>query len=287
MQARRFIALPVVTLMAVSAFSVSVWASGWQEAPHSRARLLAAGQVSTARLAGRAHWPAPALMAGLEIRLDPGWKTYWRTPGDGIAPQFDWSGSQNAAATRVLWPVPQHFRDAAGAYNGYRDRVVLPVLVAPKRPGAPISLDLSLEYAVCKDICIPVRKRLSLQLSGERTSGRDAVLRALQQTPVRADAQGRCSVLTLRDLRARLGGPSPHLEATIAHPPESPPVDLFAEVSTGQFMAHPQHRETGRGRSVFRVDMRAWAHPRQLAGETVTLTAVATSQSCEMVRTVK
>ena len=34
-------------------------------------------------------------LAGLEIRLDEGWKTYWRSPGDaGIPPTFDWSKSE-------------------------------------------------------------------------------------------------------------------------------------------------------------------------------------------------
>src|SRR5690606_15708570 len=31
-------------------------------------------------------------LAGIEMRLADGWKTYWRRPGDsGIAPRFDWS----------------------------------------------------------------------------------------------------------------------------------------------------------------------------------------------------
>jgi DsbC/DsbD-like thiol-disulfide interchange protein len=46
-----------------------------------------------------------ALEAGIEIRLAPGWKTYWRYPGDsGIPPRFDWSNSRNVAGATVAFP---------------------------------------------------------------------------------------------------------------------------------------------------------------------------------------
>ncbi|MCX8508161.1 MAG: protein-disulfide reductase DsbD family protein, partial [Rhodobacteraceae bacterium] len=35
-------------------------------------------------------------MAALRLTMAPGWKTYWRAPGDaGIPPRFDWTGSAN------------------------------------------------------------------------------------------------------------------------------------------------------------------------------------------------
>ncbi|MFY8145805.1 MAG: protein-disulfide reductase DsbD domain-containing protein, partial [Rhodobacter sp.] len=44
-------------------------------------------------------------MAALRLTLAPGWKTYWRSPGDaGIPPLFNWSGSQNLSGVRVHWP---------------------------------------------------------------------------------------------------------------------------------------------------------------------------------------
>src|SRR5688572_3192220 len=95
--------------------------------------------------------------AGLEITLAGGWKTYWRLPGEsGVPPQFDWSRSTNLAAVTVGWPAPRRFHDAAGETIGYRDRVVLPLRVAPVDPQKPVGLALSLFYAVCKDICVPV-----------------------------------------------------------------------------------------------------------------------------------
>src|SRR3546814_17092667 len=44
---------------------------------------------------------------GLRVRLAPGWKFYWRTPGEGgVPPQFDWTGSQNLKAAQMVWPAP-------------------------------------------------------------------------------------------------------------------------------------------------------------------------------------
>ncbi|MEG4641374.1 protein-disulfide reductase DsbD domain-containing protein, partial [Paracoccus sp. APAP_BH8] len=40
-------------------------------------------------------------MTALHLRLEPGWKTYWRSPGDaGVPPRFDWAASRNLAEVR-------------------------------------------------------------------------------------------------------------------------------------------------------------------------------------------
>jgi len=272
----------------VAVFPLVAGASGWQESPHAGARLIAGGAVPADALARRTDLPGPALLAGLEIRLDRGWKTYWRTPGDGIAPQFDWTGSQNAAAIEVLWPAPDHFRDAAGEYNGYAEHVVLPIAITPEQPGAPVAVKLRLDYAVCKDVCIPVSKMLSLRLSGEPGRERDALMAALRKVPVRADGAGRrCQGLRLADVRAQLDGPTPRLEITLRHAPRAKPEDLFIEASSGQFMAHPERGKSAVERTVFHLDPSAGGDPHALVGQTLTLTAVAASQSCEMRWTVE
>lgn len=103
--------------------------------------------------------------AGLEIRLDPGWKTYWRNPGDsGVPPVFDWSGSDNVADVTVLWPAPQRFDDEDGVTIGYKADTVLPLKVEPKDATRPATLSLALGYAVCKTICVPAKGEARLTL---------------------------------------------------------------------------------------------------------------------------
>ncbi len=57
----------------------------WLGEGNARVRFVATGVDLEGRLA-----------AGIEILLKPGWKTYWRSPGDaGIAPLIDFSASTN------------------------------------------------------------------------------------------------------------------------------------------------------------------------------------------------
>jgi DsbC/DsbD-like thiol-disulfide interchange protein len=63
--------------------------------------------------------PVGLRLVGIQIHLDPGYKTYWREPGDsGLPPVFDWQGSENVATVDVRWPVPVRFADGSGSSIG-------------------------------------------------------------------------------------------------------------------------------------------------------------------------
>jgi DsbC/DsbD-like thiol-disulfide interchange protein len=159
-------------LSLVAAAAQPLKASSTNEGFHSRARLIAGGRQGDA-------W-----LAGIEITLDPGFKTYWRNPGDsGLPPRFDWSGSENAADIDLRWPAPERHEDAAGVAYAYDDKVVLPVLVKAKEPGKPIRLAVTAEYGVCRDICIPAHADLSLDLT-DSSSDRPVIEAALATVPV-------------------------------------------------------------------------------------------------------
>src|SRR6202000_2318456 len=52
-----------------------------------------------------------AIPLGLELRLQPGWKTYWRSPGDAAFPlTIDFQGSRNLAGADLAWPLPHRFQ---------------------------------------------------------------------------------------------------------------------------------------------------------------------------------
>lgn len=107
------------------------------------------------------------LTAGIEIGLKPGWKTYWRVPGDsGIPPRFDFTGSDNVETVTVLWPAPTKFADGAGGHSiGYAGTVVLPLRIVPKDVAAPVMLRATVDYAVCERLCVPVQASAELELS--------------------------------------------------------------------------------------------------------------------------
>lgn len=102
-------------------------------------------------------------MTGLHMKLADGWKTYWRIPGDsGLAPQFDWSGSENLSAAEVIWPAPRVFEEAGDRFYGYKGDVIWPLRITPIDPAAPVTLRLNLRYGVCSDVCVPVSADASL-----------------------------------------------------------------------------------------------------------------------------
>ncbi len=85
-------------------------ASSWDGEPHGSSRLIA----------GAAHNTGDKKLAraGIEIRLDPGWKTYWRYPGDtGVPPTLDFAGSESVKSVRTLWPVPRWFAESVPRFT--------------------------------------------------------------------------------------------------------------------------------------------------------------------------
>ncbi|WP_170263493.1 protein-disulfide reductase DsbD domain-containing protein [Blastochloris sulfoviridis] len=130
--------------------------SGWVAGPNSAARLIAGG----------VNGDDSALRAGLELRLDPGWKTYWRYPGDaGMPPRFDFSRSTNVRSVEVGWPAPRRFESGGGVSIGYGGAVVFPLTIHPRDPARPAVLAVDLSYAVCGTLCIPAEAALSLPVS--------------------------------------------------------------------------------------------------------------------------
>lgn len=106
-------------------------------------------------------------MAGLQLTLAPGWKTYWRNPGEaGIPPLFNWSGSENLKSVRVHWPSPAVFHTNGMQSIGYHDQVTLPLEVTAIDPDKPVRLHATVDLGVCKDICLPAALDLTTNLVG-------------------------------------------------------------------------------------------------------------------------
>lgn len=108
---------------------------------------------------------AGSVSAGIKITMAPGWKTYWRSPGEvGLPPELDWSAAQNVAETELLFPAPTRFTAFDIENFGYSDTVTFPVRVILRDVGQPADLRVNARLLVCKDICIPEDLTLSLNL---------------------------------------------------------------------------------------------------------------------------
>lgn len=140
------------------------FSSPWQDNPSARARLITTGFPD-------AENRTRSLSAGVQIELDPKWKTYWRFPGgSGIPIQTKWDGSTNVKSIKVRWPAPHRFINEYGMTIGYKNEVVLPVEIVPKDINAPVQLKLELNYGVCLDICLPVTSNMMLEIKPKNQS---------------------------------------------------------------------------------------------------------------------
>lgn len=97
----------------------------------------------------------------LDVALEKGWKTYWRSPGEGgIAPSIAW---QTPLPVQWYWPTPQRFDVAGIATQGYQGNVTFPLVVKGKMPDTLAGV---LTLSTCSDVCILTDYPFSLNLSG-------------------------------------------------------------------------------------------------------------------------
>src|SRR5437667_11235062 len=185
-------ALGLATLL-VGAYALPLRAedsSPWQRDAHSAVRLLAGSRSGS------------VLLGGIAIQLEPGWKTYWRTPGDsGVPPRFDFSKSDNVEAVTVLWPAPMKFDDGAGGFSlGYKKQVVLPLRIIAKNNDKPVTLRAHISYAVCDKLCIPVEASSELTFASVASTEDGNLAAALDSVPKPANI-GDPIPVTIRDIR--------------------------------------------------------------------------------------
>jgi DsbC/DsbD-like thiol-disulfide interchange protein len=205
----------VVSCLAIEARAED--SSPWQRDGHSAVRLLAGSRSGA------------VLLGGIAFQLQPGWKTYWRTPGDsGVPPRFDFSKSENIEAVTILWPAPTKFDDGAGGHSlGYKNQIVLPLRIVAKNADKPVTLRAGINYAVCEKLCIPVEANAELAFASVASTEDSALFAALDTVPKPASI-GDPNPLTIRDVKR--DGKSSVLVDVAA--PDAREVSLFVEGPT-------------------------------------------------------
>lgn len=181
--------------------------------------------------------------AGLDIKLEPGWKTYWRIAGEaGIAPEFDWSESRNLAGLRVLWPRPRADVSLGMPSFVYKDAVLLPLELTPEDPSRPVELSLKLFFGVCKEICIPAQADISRAFAPDETGEAAAEIAA-----ARAEQPGPASRIGLREARCGIVGAGAERRFSARLDFDAPPGELFAvaEGPEGAWIAPTDIRAEG------------------------------------------
>jgi DsbC/DsbD-like thiol-disulfide interchange protein len=253
------------------ALAASSGQSPWMDQTNSKVRLVSGTLNSD---------DSAAIYAGVQLRMEPGWKTYWRNPGDsGVPPRFDWSGSKNLKSAEVLYPAPHRFADAGGVAIGYKNDVVFPVKITPERSGEPVKLALSFDYGLCKDLCIPNEVTLGVALPPNLGRGDARLLKtALDRVPEPAQAD---TLPRIARITAKLDGPTPTLEVEALFPSGATGTDLFVE-SPEVIVPVPKVLGPMKGgKQRFTVTFYSPAEAAAIKGKTLTFTLVSNEGSTD------
>jgi DsbC/DsbD-like thiol-disulfide interchange protein len=287
----RAIAISLCATSAILVAATGVAAAGddasrWDGDARSSVRLIAGSPPS-----GKDAATTTIVRAGVEVKLKPGWHTYWRYPGDaGVPPRFDFAGSQNVKSVDVLWPAPQPIPEQGLIAIGYASDVIWPLAVTPKDRAKPVTLRLKLDYAVCE----PAQGKAELVLAGGRSSRATALAEAEARVP-RKLALGEGTPLAIKTLRVvredgrkrpgeEDGATRPRVIVDVAAPSGSA-VALFAEGPTPDW-ALPVPAAIGgapAGAQRFAFDLDGAPPGAKYQGVPITLTAVAGNSAIEVV----
>ncbi len=200
--------------------------SGWLETEGGRVRLVTAGEPD-----------AQGILAGaLEIDLLPGWKTYWRDPGEaGVPPVLDVSASPDIASAELSFPAPQRFDDGYSKWAGYKHSIALPVRFTLKGPETG-RIDANVFLGICETICIPVQGRLRLDPADDPgNAAHTALVAAAFAALPKPDEPGFGVKL--------LGGDAGHVEVEAHAPHGAEPLDFFLASEQGYVFGTPERKE--------------------------------------------
>ncbi len=184
-------------------------AGPWVEKDQLRLRLISAGDTAAPDATGR-------LQLGLEFQMQPGWKIYWRSPGDaGFPPSLDWTGSENLTAAELAWPAPHRFSLFGLETFGYGGEVVLPIAAQIPQAGDAVALTAQVELLTCEEICIPYNETLTLNLPGG-SGGLSPEAALIEQYLALVPGDGAAVGLTLESAVLTGDLETPYLEVQVA-----------------------------------------------------------------------
>ena len=259
-------------LASASSHAFGADSSAWDRDARAGIRLIAGNASSDG-----------AQRAGLEMNLAPGWKTYWRYPGDsGVPPRFDFARSENVKSVSVLWPAPRRIEEAGGFTIGYKEHVVFPLHIVPQDKTKPVVLRLKLDYAICEKLCVPAEGSAELPLIGTKSSLDGALAAAEAQVPKPA-ALNDGKAFAIRSVHRDAAGTPQKVFVDVAAP-ENAKVDLFAEGPTESWALPLPAPVSGApaGQRRFAFDLDGLPSGAKAEGAELVLTAVAPEGAIEV-----
>jgi thiol:disulfide interchange protein DsbD len=128
-------------------------------AHHTQAKLILSADTAK---------PGDTIWAGVDMKMDSGWHTYWKNPGAaGLATKIEWQLPPGVTAGEIQWPLPEKFPPVEVTTYGYSNEVVLlmPLTLASNLPAGSIDLKANVSWLECKDVCVPASQSVEAKLN--------------------------------------------------------------------------------------------------------------------------
>jgi hypothetical protein len=143
-------------------------------------------------------------IAAINIKLEDGWKTYWRVPGiGGIAPILNWEKSKNIKNISQIWPTPNIYNEYGLQTIGYKDELLLPLQIQPIDKKQPIHLSITIDFGICSDVCVPIQTTVEKRLPERTSIGKKNILDTLEKAILSGNKSPfkivKCNIVPIKD----------------------------------------------------------------------------------------
>ena len=112
--------------------------------------------------------PGDTIWAGVDMKMEPGWHTYWKNPGAaGLPTKIAWQLPPGVTAGQIQWPLPEKLPPIEVTTYGYENEVMLlvPLTLATNLSTGPLDLKANVSWLECKDVCIPASQTVETTLN--------------------------------------------------------------------------------------------------------------------------
>ncbi|WP_339616775.1 thioredoxin family protein [uncultured Gilvimarinus sp.] len=142
---RRWLQPVLLFALLLSAANFTAGATTEASGEHVKVHLITPGQFAEGQ----------STTVGFYFEVDPHWHVYWQNAGDsGAAPRFDIK-AKGAHIGEIKWPFPARLPIEHLTNLGYEGNVAYLFDITPKAGAKAVTLDINLEWLICKINCIP------------------------------------------------------------------------------------------------------------------------------------
>ncbi len=254
----RFFLITIALILYLPFASANAAVGEWFISDGAKFRLISLREGSTGKLS-----------AALHIVLEPGWKTYWRSPGSsGIPPQLDFSQSKNVSFSGVRFPTPIAFKDGDALTSGYKGEVVLPLDIEILFPARDAELSVRGIIGVCAEVCIPLQFSVQLKDRAIGVSSFEAAqLLSAAMSSLPKQVKGKSMMLAVDAEPGFL-----RVEAEI--PGDASDATLFLEGPQNWYLSPARATKVERGKAWFSVAIPEKINPADASGTALRATLV-------------